>query len=241
MRYGIFSDVHSNLEALEAVLDSLARDRPDELLCAGDIVGYAADPAECVARVRQSVSHAVCGNHDWAVAGKMNPEWFNSFARSVVEWTAARLGGEGKAYLGNLPLCWSDGRVTLVHGSLDKPEEFHYVLDGDAARACLGLQATPVAFIGHTHVPGFFLQEKEGISFVPGAECRVRSGQKLLVNVGSVGQPRDRDPRAAYCLYDTESRLAVIKRVPYDIPKAQEKIRSAGLPVFLAERLTAGC
>ena len=241
MRYGIFSDVHSNLEALEAVLDAVADDRPDKLLCAGDIVGYAADPVECVAHVRQNVSHAVCGNHDWAAAGKFPPEWFNSFARLAVEWTAERLGNEGKVYLGNLPLCWSDERVTLVHGSLDKPEEFHYVLDGDGARASLSLQATPVAFIGHTHVPCFFLRGKEGVSLLEGAECRVGPDQKLLVNVGSVGQPRDRDPRAAYCLYDTESRRVVIKRVPYDIPKAQEKIRRAGLPAFLAQRLAAGC
>ena len=240
MRYGIFSDVHSNLEALEAVLAALGGERVDRLLCAGDLVGYGADPAPCVKRLRSCGVAAVCGNHDRAVIGRMPLEWFNEQAAAAVQWTEGHLSAEEKAFLGELPLTWTDGQVTVVHGSLYEPGEFHYVMDLQGAKLCLDLQQTPVAFIGHTHVPGFFVEEEGGIRFARAGRVTLPAGRKTLVNAGSVGQPRDGDPRAAYCLYDSESRTIEIHRVAYPLERTQGKIRAAGLPEFLAARLAQG-
>ncbi len=240
MRYGIFSDVHSNLEALEAVLGALTQDRIDRLLCAGDLVGYGADPTPCLKSLREKTVQAVCGNHDQAVAGGMDLDWFNKPAQAAVLWTRANLPEAEQSVLKRLPYIWQDGQVTLAHGSLHEPERFHYVLDLETARASLHVQKTPVAFIGHTHVPGFFLQKGEEISFSRERQWRVDPVGKLLVNVGSVGQPRDGDPRACYCLYDTAAETVELRRVAYPVERTQEKIRKAGLPEFLAERLEYG-
>lgn len=223
MRYGIFADVHSNLEALTAVLEELQGQGVDRLLCAGDLVGYGADPSACLDRLRQAGVVAVAGNHDWAAAGKMPLEWFNEAASAAVEWTARQLGQEDQAYLRGLALVWKDPNVTLAHASLENPERFCYLFDSADAEPSLRLLSTPAGFIGHTHVPALF-----------------RSGDRMLVNVGSVGQPRDGDPRAAYCLYDSDNRQAQIRRVPYPVEKTQQKILKAGLPPFLARRLLVG-
>lgn len=240
MRYGVFSDVHSNLEALGPVLEALAGEGVDRLLCAGDLVGYGADPGPCLERMRRAGVQAVAGNHDWAAAGRFPLDWFNDDARQALEWTAGRLSPQERAYLSGLSLLWEDREVTLAHGSCHEPEQFHYVFDPGAARACLGSQQTPVGFIGHTHVPGFFLEEDSQVRFVRASSRKLEPGRKALVNVGSVGQPRDGDRRAAYCVYDTEERRIEIKRIPYPVEQAQAKIRSAGLPAFLADRLGYG-
>jgi diadenosine tetraphosphatase ApaH/serine/threonine PP2A family protein phosphatase len=241
MRYGIFSDIHSNLEAFEAVLGAVRKENPDKLLCAGDNIGYGADPGRCVELLQENSVQSVSGNHDWAVAGKMGTEWFNANAGSVVGWTHAHLRPEHLSYLASLPLTWNDGRVALCHGSFDQPEEFRYVFNSADAEASIQFQPTPVAFIGHSHVPGFFEQRPGGVHAAHAPEHPMNPERKLLVNVGSVGQPRDRDPRAAYCVYDTGLKKLWIRRVAYDIERAQKKIREAGLPEFLAQRLEVGC
>lgn len=223
MRYCIFSDIHSNLEALEAVLDAIRKEKPDRYLCAGDIVGYAANPSECIKIVRDLNCPIVCGNHDRAVAGMLDYSDFNDAAQAAVEWTKAVLNEWEKDYLRELPLLHEEGQITMVHGSLDKPEAFKYVFDEEAAAKTIKLCRTRTCFIGHTHSP---------------FECHL--GTKLLVNVGSVGQPRDGDSRAAYCLYDSEKDTLRIKRVEYDIKKAGAKILAAGLPEILATRLDKG-
>ncbi|MCM8794826.1 MAG: metallophosphatase family protein [Candidatus Omnitrophica bacterium] len=241
MRYGVISDIHSNLEALEAVLSALAREGVNLLLCCGDIVGYAADPAACVELVRRKVNAGVGGNHDWAAAGKLDMDWFNPQARLAVAWTVTRLSEDQKKFLGSLPLTWRDENVTLVHGSLDQPEEFPYIFDLSEAQASLKLQETLVGFMGHTHLPGFFTAQEASGSYEPAQGIyRLKAGVKVLVNVGSVGQPRDRDPRAAYCLYDSDEKTIEIRRVAYPFERTQEKIRAAGLPGVLADRLAAG-
>ncbi len=240
MRYAILSDVHANLEALEAVLRALEKEHVDRLLCAGDLVGYGADPAACLAQLRNQGAACVCGNHDYAVAGKLEPDWFNDQARAAVEWTARCLPEPEKGYLEELPLVWTDSNVTLVHGSVHEPEQFHYVMDLVNARASLDAQKTPVAFIGHTHVPRIFAQQDGKVSTLRVQQLRLDPKQKYLVNVGSVGQPRDGDPRAAYCLFDAEAQSLEIRRVPYEIARAQEKIVRNGLPRFLADRLSVG-
>lgn len=241
MRYAIFSDVHGNREALEAVLTALRADRVDHLLCAGDLVGYAAEPDACVEQVRAACHAVVAGNHDWAAAGTFPDTWFHPEAQQAVRWTAERLTRESRQYLAGLPLTWHDDHVTMAHGTLHEPEAFHYVLDADAAEASFDLQQTPVAFVGHTHVPMIFMKAQDGVAqLVRGAAVTLIPGAKYLVNVGSVGQPRDHDPRAAYVLYDTDRRRVEFRRVPYPIAPAQAKIRAAGLPGWFADRLTLG-
>jgi diadenosine tetraphosphatase ApaH/serine/threonine PP2A family protein phosphatase len=240
MRYGVFSDVHANLEALEAVLQALEGERVDRLLCAGDLVGYGADPAPCLERIRASGACAVCGNHDCAVAGKLGLDWFNAQARTAAEWTARQLPAAGKDYLGGLPYLWKDNEVSVVHSALDSPKSFRYILDPSGAEISLSAQETPIAFFGHTHVPGIFLLEEGVARFRRAEQFTLEPGRRALVNVGSVGQPRDGDPRAAYALYDSDSGRVQIRRVPYPVEKAQRKILEAGLPEFLAARLAIG-
>lgn len=240
MRYGIFSDLHSNLEALEAVLQAIKKEGVDQLLCAGDLVGYGADPTACLRLLREKAPQVVAGNHDWAVADRMDLDWFDERAQEAILWTRTALPPEQREYLKGLPLIWKDDQVTLAHGSIHEPDQFHYMLNLETARASLQVQETPVAFIGHTHHPGIFAEEEGNPSFSPSAHISLRSGVKYLVNVGSVGQPRDGDPKAAWCLYDTVTRSLEIRRVSYPIERTQEKIRKAGLPDLLAERLALG-
>lgn len=240
MRYGIFSDVHSNLEALEAVLQAMEKEGVDRILCAGDLVGYGADPAACLALLRQRAVQAVRGNHDAAVTGQLDLDWFNSRARAALEWTAKQVSETDRNDLADLELIWQNPDLTLVHSGLHEPEQFHYILNLSDAADSFRSQRTPVVFIGHTHSPGIFIQDGTDLSFLRAAELRVDPRKKYLVNVGSVGQPRDGDARAAWCLYDTGERRIGIQRVPYPVEETQAKIRKAGLPDFLAERLSVG-
>ena len=240
MRLCVFSDVHSNLEALESVLKAAASAKVDRILCAGDLVGYGPDPVACIQLLREHATQVVCGNHDWAAVGRLELEWFNEFARAGVEWTRQQLTDLERDYLKGCSLIWQDSDVTLAHGSLHEPEKFHYVLDTAHAGASLEIQKTPVAFIGHTHVPGIFIQEGSSVSFLRTPEIRIDRRLKYLINVGSVGQPRDGDPRACWCLYDMENATCEVRRVPYPVELTQAKVRAAGLPEFLAERLAYG-
>lgn len=223
MRYAVFSDIHSNLEAFETVLEALKKERVDKHFCVGDIVGYAANPKECIKVIRDLNCPIVCGNHDWAVVDLIDYSYFNVYARAAVDWTKIQLDDSEKDYLKDLPLKYEDEEITLVHGSLERPEEFDYIFgEADASRT-LDLCRTKICFVGHTHSP-----------------ARFTKGGKRLVNVGSVGQPRDNDPRAAYCIYDTDTGTVEIKRVKYDIRKTMNKILDAGLPEVLAYRLLEG-
>jgi len=242
MRLAVVSDVHSNLEALEAVLDAIDKVGVDQILCAGDMVGYGADPSACLRLLQERVGRAVLGNHDSAAVGEMALDWFNEAAAAAVRWTRDQLSPLERGTLQALELTWqsSDGEVSLAHGSLHEPDKFHYLLDLNSAAQSFQVQKTPVAFIGHTHVPGVFREDGSKITFAREGEFRVKTGVKYLVNVGSVGQPRDGDPRAAFCLYDTAARTIEIRRVAYLLSQTQAKIRKAGLPEFLAERLAFG-
>lgn len=223
MRFGIFSDIHSNLEAFEAVLEAFKKEKIDKCFCAGDIVGYAANPRECVDIVKQLNCPTVCGNHDWAVAGLIDYSDFNPYAKAAVEWTKAELGDAEKNYLKNLPLIYEDEEITMTHGSLEAPGEFEYIFNEASALRTLNLCRTKICFVGHSHSPAEYYE-----------------GAKRLVNVGSIGQPRDGDHRAAYCIYDLDKDRVEIKRVSYDIQKTMNKILAAGLPRILAFRLMAG-
>jgi len=241
MKYGIFGDIHGNLEALETVLDALERGKVDHLIAVGDFVGYGANPRECVKRVRAIKGLiAVAGNHDWAVVEKTPLFVFNSLALEAVLWTREQLDRPSMNFLKNLPLVVQDKHYTVVHSSLDRPESFEYIQSLDQAGESLALQSTPVCFVGHTHVPGFFFNGKGENYAANGVSCRVKPEGQAMINVGSVGQPRDEDVRAAYSTYDTTTGKIKIHRIAYDVERASGKILSAGLPPMLAERLHYG-
>ncbi len=240
MRVAVLSDVHANREALEAVLADCAG-RADLLVCLGDVVGYGADPEACVDLIAERCHAVVAGNHEWAVTGRLDLGWFNPYARAALEWTAARLPDTARAWLAALPLVREVDDAVLVHASPRAPEEWDYLMSDEDGYAALGAYATRLCFVGHSHVPVLWSAGSWGRRWVPRFdEVTLQPGCRYLVNVGSVGQPRDRDPRAAYALWDTEQRRVTMRRVPYDVAAAQRKIRAAGLPAMLADRLARG-
>ncbi len=237
MIYGVIGDIHSNGDALTAILDEMRQEHVDNVLCVGDIVGYAAEPAECIDLIRESACAVVAGNHDYAVVGKFPVNYFNADARSAALWTADQLSGGALDFLKNLPLMERLPGITLVHGSLHRPEFFDYITTIIEAGLAFDQLETPVCFYGHTHVPLGILLADGKISVDTGNVFDLSKAEKALINVGSVGQPRDWDIRASYALYDTEKKIVKIHRVKYDINSAANKIYSAGLPSFNALRL----
>ncbi len=239
MRYGIISDVHGNLDALEAVVAGLEREGVDEFICLGDIVGYGPEPAECLNRVRKISSYVVAGNHDLAVADKLSIANFNALAREATIWTRDKLSSDDVNYLGSLPLVHHLDGLDVVHGTLCSPELFDYVQTTYDASLSMAYMQNAVCFIGHSHVPVTFVQT-EVISYTLETEISLRAADQTIVNVGSVGQPRDRDPRASCALFDTDQAHVRLCRFPYDIDAAVHKFQKAGLPLALGERLRHG-
>lgn len=241
MRYAIISDIHGNREALDAVVAELADEHIDGYVCAGDVVGYGADPVACLARVRSlGRLTAVAGNHEWGVLGRTPRAYFNSLAAAAVEWTSGLLTPVELDYLGQLPLTDARGDFEVVHGSLERPDDFTYIVGPADARECLKRMAGRLCFVGHTHRVGIWSSDGGHLTAVKASSVVLKEGRRYLVNTGSVGQPRDGDPRASYVVYDDEAGRVDICRVPYDIALAQKKIRAAGLPKRLAERLAEG-
>ncbi|MFA5259730.1 MAG: metallophosphoesterase family protein [Candidatus Omnitrophota bacterium] len=240
MRYGLISDVHGNREALQAVLAALAREAVDQTLCAGDIVGYGANPEECLALIRQQSIPCVAGNHDWGVCGLLDLARFNSLARAAILWTQQHLQPSDFDFLKALPLTFQNDILAMTHGTFDEPSGFQYLLHSSQARSVFPYLKRIIGIVGHTHVPGFYVQKGGEVETRGGAFLPMDEGVKIIVNVGSVGQPRDGDPRAACGIYDTQQNRFEIKRVPYDITSAQQHIRECGLPVFMSERLSRG-
>lgn len=241
MRYGIFSDAHSNIEALDAVINGYAGESIDRYLCVGDLVGYGANPNECVDRVRGLSAVSIAGNHDWACIGKLSTDYFNPYAREAVEWTAKLLDGPHVRYLESLQLIFQEDDLTLVHGTLDEPAAFHYCLDEDGARDTFNVLAERICFVGHSHVAGIFIRDAKGkIRYTTQTPIVLQPGYSYVVNVGSVGQPRDGDHRASFCVYDSSESSVAIQRVGYDVALARKKIIHAGLPEMLGDRLLTG-
>lgn len=240
MRYAIFSDIHSNLEAFKAVMEAYKKENIDKYLCAGDIVGYGANPAECIQLIKQLNCLSVVGNHDVAAYDLGATKDFTDNARIAAEWTHTALNGFDKDYLWSLKYTYTEDVFILSHASLEKPQDFCYVLNVGDARTSFAFQENQVCFIGHSHRPGIFRKLNEDIEQLDSLSAAIEGFSKYLINVGSVGQPRDGDNRAAYCIYDTEKKTAEIKRIEYNIKEAAEKIIKAGLPARLAERLYEG-
>lgn len=243
MRYAVFSDVHGNMEALETVLEDAARHRPDAYVCLGDIVGYGPDPNECVARVRALGGDAIAGNHDRAALGGADLEMFSPLARTAIEWTMTVLSDDTRRFLAALPLRLETPAFLAVHGSPRDPVD-EYILDLPTALAVFNDSHFSLCLVGHSHVPGAFVLRSDGRvsarGLPPGEPVRLARGSRYIVNVGSVGQPRDGDPRASYLLLDASPLTATLRRLRYPITSTQEKMMARGLPALLARRLTAG-
>ncbi len=241
MRVGFVSDIHSNLEALVACLAELDRAGIDSLCCLGDTVGYGASANECLDLLRERADHFVLGNHDAAVVRLEESECFNGDARRAVEWTRSVLREDHRQFLANLPLTTlATPEVRLVHASPDCPDDWRYVIGVAQAARQFEHFAESLCFYGHTHLPTFFILDDHQVTQRPAPEYTLPAGARALVNVGSVGQPRDGDPRAACTWYDTEARTIRILRVHYDIDRVQERILGNALPRSGAERLAWG-
>jgi predicted phosphodiesterase len=241
MRYAVISDIHGNLEAFEGVLSAVSDERVDGYLFLGDVVGYGANPKECIEHLKAlDPVILIAGNHEWGTLDKLDASYFNDAAREAVLWTKKVLSEDEKKYLGSFPLAYEDERMTLVHGTLNAPEEFYYVFDNEDAYVTLSQMKNQVCFIGHSHVPGIFACEGTKVETIESTGIRMDGERRYLINAGSVGQPRDGDPRASFVIYDDEELTVEIKRTEYDVKKAQAKILNAGLPASLAQRLSGG-
>ena len=244
MRYGITSDIHGNLTALETVIQSAGT--VDGWICLGDTVGYGPLPNECIQRVRDICETVLIGNHDLAAIGRLDTSWFNPHARAAAEWTQQALTPESKAYLESLPemrVC-AEWDVTFSHGSLTDPPR-DYILSRLDARTNFRLLETQTLFIGHSHLSEYFTM-KDGRNycdeevFTGSDHLVLKPGYRYIVNCGSVGQPRDGDARAAFGILDTEAHTVDVTRVPYDVERVQARMQAEGLPDLLAERLSRG-
>ncbi len=241
MRYAVFSDIHGNLQALESVLERIDRLSVDRRLCLGDIVGYGANPNECVETVRRTGALSVAGNHDHAALGMTGIAHFNSHAQVAVNWTRDVLEEDNRQFLSALPLVRDEGDITCVHASPRDPDQWHYILTPHQAEHALESFDGDICLIGHSHRPLVVVgREGEECRLSMRDEFQLDPAARYVINGGSVGQPRDGNPDAGFLYLDTERRLARIERVSYDIDGAQKAIREAGLPAPLADRLKNG-
>jgi diadenosine tetraphosphatase ApaH/serine/threonine PP2A family protein phosphatase len=240
MRHALLADIHGNLTAFKAVLrDIEAKGGVDELWCLCDIVGYGPDPSACIAQLRDYPHRCVAGNHDWAAVGKVDISDFNPDAAEACRWTGKQLSVDDIEYLESLPLTLTNGDFTIAHGSPREPI-WEYILSTRTANENLRFFETRYCLIGHSHVPLLFEQDGETCLHKE-LPTELRLGEnRLIVNPGGVGQPRDGDPRAAYAVYDESDRVIYYYRVPYDIADTQERMEKKGLPTFLVNRLSRG-
>jgi len=240
MRYAIVSDVHSNLESLEVMLDMLQEG--DGLLCLGDIVGYGPNPNECVALIHQRATQAVLGNHDVAATDNFGVEYFNPFARNAIEWTQRKISKESVEWLNTLSYEIRMPEYLMVHGA--PKNYFEYILDKRAASRAFKNTDAPLIFAGHTHIAEYYSLQPDGTidhaHMQNGGSLQLTEGARYIVNAGSVGQPRDLNPKAAFAWFDDVERTIQFVRYDYPISEVQAKIRAAGLPEALAARLDVG-
>ena len=241
MLYGIYSDIHANLPALEVVLESMREHGVERRVCLGDIVGYGASPNECVALVKENADVCILGNHD-SVAIKWDSDvGFNPYAKTAIEWTQKALSEESKQYLRSLPYMYEENDICFVHASPMSPADWIYVTDLEDALDAFDHFGETHCFVGHTHSPVIVAMKEEEIpKVIETGSYVLEPSERLLMNVGSVGQPRDRDSRASYCLFDSEKHSVQLVRLDYDIGETQRVMRDAVLPMFLIERLELG-
>src|SRR5271165_4766736 len=239
MKFAIIADIHANLEAFRVVLADIKDQKCTHYACVGDVVGYGANPKECLEIVRSMGMPCVKGNHDEYCSTEEDLDGFNPHAAEAVHWTRRQLNPEDRQWLRDLKYLRMVTSFSMVHATLDGPQRWGYVFDKLAAAASFPYQNTGVCFFGHTHVPVAFMRD----SVVRGgtySKFKIDLSKKYFVNVGAVGQPRDNNPKAAYVVFDVDAGTIELRRLDYDIPTTQRKIRDAGLPERLAERLEFG-
>ena len=242
MIFAVISDIHGNLEALLSVYEYIksCRENIDKIICLGDIVGYGADPGECIKLTRDISDVIIAGNHDFAVCEQTNINNFNDYAKEAVLWSRNALREDEIKFLKNLPFTFKEGNVNFVHSSLHSPESWRYLSAPSDTHIDFQIMEDEILFIGHTHVQVLFKDTGENVEMLLPGEIPLDAGKKYIINPGSVGQPRDRDPRAAFMIYDSDRKHVQSLRVEYDIEKAKSKILKAGLPDILATRLSRG-
>ncbi len=241
MRYGIFSDIHANLEALKKVFASMEAHGVESRVCLGDLVGYGPSPNECVRLIRDESDITLLGNHDSVALGRESSESFNPYARKAIEWTRVTLDPEAIDFLNELPYTAEKAPLNFVHASPRSPADWFYITSFDDAIDAFSFFDGRICFLGHTHVPSIVVMENDQsfwVSETMSHDCESR--QRLLVNVGSVGQPRDHQPLASWCLCDTSPLRVEIVRVAYDVAETQERMRALGFADFLIQRLAEG-
>lgn len=239
MKYAILGDIHANLHALDTVLADAEKEGVTDFVCIGDLIGYNAFPSECLEKIRALGAPTVMGNHDYYGSREDELVGFHPMAAEVITWTRNQLSEEQKEWLRSLPYSTRVETFTMVHSTLDNPHKWGYVLDRYDAESNFNYQTTSVCFYGHTHIPIAFEKGDEIRSGLY-SKIKIKPGRKYFINVGSVGQPRDGDPRAAYAIYDMMNNTIELKRLEYNLSGAQEKILQAGLPNKVAARLATG-
>lgn len=240
MKFAILGDIHSNLEALQAVLAHAKQQNCTNYVCLGDVVGYGPNPRECLDIVRSLSCPVVMGNHDEYCGTTLDLTGFNPMASDAIRWTRQQLTDADRDWLHGLKYSRIIESFTIVHATLDLPEKWAYVFDKLLAAASINYQRTAVCFYGHTHVPVAFVRGPTGIQGGLYSRLKVEVAKKYFINAGSIGQPRDRNTHAAYATYDLPNNLIELHRVAYDFRITQDKIHKAGLPLSLADRLEQG-
>ncbi|GBE05171.1 MAG TPA: metallophosphoesterase [Nitrospirae bacterium] len=238
MRYAVISDVHANLEALNAVIKKIREEHIDRLWFLGDIVGYGPDPLKCIETLEKEADVLIAGNHDQAAIGLVDIAYFNPYARAAIEWTHDILGDKERAFLKQLPIKREMDGVLLVHSTPIEPGQWHYLMSVKDAFKNFRYFKENVCFIGHSHQPEIMELSPDNRITVYREHSQIREGHRYIINAGSVGQPRDGNPDSAYVLIDKNS--IKINRCPYDIVSTQKKMRLAGLPAGLIDRLSRG-
>jgi predicted phosphodiesterase len=241
MRFAFISDIHANLEALEAVLADIDKQGVDEVLCLGDVVGYGANPNECAEIIAKRCKSVLLGNHDAVATNLLTTQHFNVHAKIAIEWTTQALTPANRSFLAALPVSKTTDLITMAHSTPYEPGMWYYITSLEEAAFNFQFFDTKFCLVGHTHIPMIIVLDDEEIYVNPEKQISYKEqDRRLLINIGSVGQPRDRNPDSSYGILDTDEMLFTLHRIPYDIPKAQAKMKKIKMPDFLVNRLAEG-
>lgn len=241
MRYAFFSDVHANLEALQAVILDFRKEKIDRIFFLGDAVGYGPNPNECVELIDEIAEVKLMGNHDYAALGLMDTEYFNQYAVESIDWTKHSLNEKTIEIMSDFDITAEVDDILMAHSSPKEPDRWHYILDMDDVRENFDYFKSKICLVGHTHRPFIVALNEDGNCVISHKQDeKIYSERKYLMNIGSVGQPRDGDPRSAYLIYDSDEQFVKCKRVSYDLSNTQKQMAEHGLPEYLIERLAVG-
>lgn len=240
MKLAVISDIHANLEALEAVMRDIELHTADKIVCLGDTIGYGADPLPCLELVEKRCETRLMGNHEYAVLGKLPSQQINKTAKIALAWTQHQFQDNAMSRIASLPMTAEQDDLFFVHASPWEPSRWRYVLSAGEAEAAFKCFDQRICFNGHSHLPMTFALCEEQIRVKAGHDFQPNEETRYIVNVGSVGQPRDNDPRACYVIYDSDEDEITYHRIDYDIAKTQHKMRQAELPAMLIQRLQSG-